>query len=108
MKNNKKGFTLAELLVVVAIIAVLVAIAIPVFSGALTKAQEAADEANLRAAYAKAVTNYLVDNTSYPSAYSGPALNKSYYTWSVRASGLYVKYSATKIDPLELKGGVLN
>ena len=31
-KNNKKGFTLAELLIVVAIIAVLVAIAIPVFT----------------------------------------------------------------------------
>lgn len=31
-KTNKKGFTLAELLIVVAIIAVLVAIAIPVFT----------------------------------------------------------------------------
>jgi prepilin-type N-terminal cleavage/methylation domain-containing protein len=30
MKKNNKGFTLAELLIVVAIIAVLVAIAIPV------------------------------------------------------------------------------
>ena len=29
-KNNNKGFTLAELLIVVAIIAVLVAIAIPI------------------------------------------------------------------------------
>lgn len=34
--NNKKGFTLMEMLIVVAIIAVLVAIAIPVFNGALT------------------------------------------------------------------------
>ena len=31
MKINRKGFTLAELLIVVAIIAVLVAVAIPVF-----------------------------------------------------------------------------
>ena len=31
-KENKKGFTLAELLIVVAIIAVLVAIAIPIFT----------------------------------------------------------------------------
>ena len=32
MKKNKKGFTLAELLIVVAIIAVLVAISIPIFT----------------------------------------------------------------------------
>ena len=38
-KRIHMGFTLAELLVVVAIIAVLVAIAIPVFGGALTKAR---------------------------------------------------------------------
>lgn len=38
--QNKKGFTLMEMLIVVAIIAVLVAIAIPVFNGALTKSKE--------------------------------------------------------------------
>ena len=53
MKNNKKGFTLMEMLIVVAIIAVLVAIAIPVLSGTLEKSREAADAANLRAAYAE-------------------------------------------------------
>ena len=51
--NNKKGFTLMEMLIVVAIIAVLVAIAIPVFNGALTKSKEAADVANVRAQYAE-------------------------------------------------------
>lgn len=53
MKNNKKGFTLMEMLIVVAIIAVLVAIAIPVLSGALEKSREAADAANIRSAYAE-------------------------------------------------------
>lgn len=64
MKNNKKGFTLAELLVVVGIIAVLVAIAIPVFSGAQEKANEAVDAANLRAAYAEAMSKYLTDGST--------------------------------------------
>ena len=36
-KENKKGFTLAELLIVVAIIAVLVAISIPIFTAQLEK-----------------------------------------------------------------------
>ena len=59
MRNNKKGFTLAELLIVVAIIAVLVAIAIPVFTNQLERSREATDLANIRAAYAEAVADYL-------------------------------------------------
>ena len=52
MKKNTKGFTLAELLIVVAIIAVLVAISIPVFTSQLHKARVATDWANVRAYYA--------------------------------------------------------
>lgn len=56
MKINRKGFTLAELLIVVAIIAVLVAVAIPIFGSQLEKSREAADLANVRAAYAEVLT----------------------------------------------------
>ena len=59
MKNNKKGFTLAELLVVVGIIAVLIAIAIPVFTSQLEKSREAVDAANIRSAYAEIMTEAL-------------------------------------------------
>ena len=70
MQNkNKKGFTLAELLIVVAIIAVLVAIAIPVFTTQLEKSREATDMSNLRAAYAEVMAAYLADGaTGTPSA----------------------------------------
>ena len=61
MKKNNKGFTLAELLIVVAIIAVLVAIAIPIFTQQLERAREATDLANIRSAYAEAMTDFLVD-----------------------------------------------
>jgi len=61
-KNNKKGFTLAELLIVVAIIAVLVAIAIPVFTSQLEKSREATDLANVRSAYAEQMAAYLTSN----------------------------------------------
>lgn len=60
-KLNKKGFTLMEMLIVVAIIAILVAIAIPTFTKSLNQAKIAADEANLRAYYAEQMANYLVD-----------------------------------------------
>lgn len=55
MKKSRKGFTLAELLIVIAIIAVLVAVAIPVFGSQLEKSREA-DLANVRAAYAEVLT----------------------------------------------------
>ena len=58
-KMNKKGFTLAELLIVVAIIAVLVAIAIPVFSTQLEKSRDAVCMSNIRSAYAEAQAAYL-------------------------------------------------
>ena len=67
-KLNKKGFTLMEMLIVVAIIAILVAIAIPTFSSALNKAHDAADAANLRAYYAEVQMKYLLDKTALPTA----------------------------------------
>ena len=57
LKKNEKGFTLMEMLIVVAIIAVLVAIAIPTFNSSLNKAKEATDEANIRAGYASVMLN---------------------------------------------------
>jgi len=75
--KNQKGFTLAELLVVVAIIAVLVAVSIPIFTAKLEKAREATDVANMRAAKAAAVVMILDgDNgttalTKYYNAESG-------------------------------------
>ena len=48
MKKNRNSFTLAELLIVVVIIAVLVAISIPIFSSQLEKSRRAVDVSNAR------------------------------------------------------------
>ena len=64
-KNNNKGFTLAELLIVVAIIAVLTAIAIPVFTNQLEKARESTDAANIRSYYAEVATALVANDLDY-------------------------------------------
>lgn len=52
-KLNKKGFTLIELIVVIAILAILAAILIPAVTGYITKANDARDKANCRALYSQ-------------------------------------------------------
>lgn len=65
MKKNK-GFTLAELLIVVAIIAVLVAIAIPVYKTQLHNSEVATDVANVRTYYAEIQADYITTGEYNP------------------------------------------
>lgn len=69
MKANKKGFTLAELLIVVAILAVLAAIAVPTFAAQLNKARLQVDEANLRSAVSLAQADFLTDKKNTETVY---------------------------------------
>lgn len=67
--QGKKGFTLMEMLIVIAIIAILIAIAIPIFTAQLNSAKHAADEANARSIYAIAMADYM-DNSKYDGSYT--------------------------------------
>lgn len=64
-KLSKKGFTLAELLIVVAILAILVAVSIPIFTSKLADAKKATDEANFRAC--KALVANAIISDEFPS-----------------------------------------
>ena len=92
LKKNKKGFTLMEMLIVVAIIAVLVAIAIPTFNASLNKARIATDEANIRAGYASTLAYVLTDNFDVEQAADATA------TFFLKADGNVVKAAAAPDD----------
>src|SRR5687768_10209154 len=65
MKDDK-GFTLIELMVVVLIIAILIAIAIPTFLGLRKRAQDRAAQSNLRNALTAAKAFYTDEDTYTP------------------------------------------
>ncbi|MCR5469141.1 MAG: prepilin-type N-terminal cleavage/methylation domain-containing protein [Lachnospiraceae bacterium] len=95
--NEKKGFTLAELLIVVAIIAVLVAVAIPIFTTQLEKSREATDAANIRAIYAELSADILLEDTTA----TGPSVAASY---SITKSGTVVTGTATYVMKQQTNG----
>jgi type IV pilus assembly protein PilA len=68
-RDEEEGFTLIELMVVVLIIAILIAIAIPTFLGARTRAQDRQAQSNLRNAFAAEKVLYT-DNQAYTSSAS--------------------------------------
>lgn len=62
-RKDHSGFTLMEMLIVVAMIAVLVAISIPTFTNILEKSRESTDLANVRSAYAEVLVAACLDDS---------------------------------------------
>ena len=69
VREEKGGFTLAELLIVVAILLVLIAIAVPLFTGALGRAENAVANANQRSAVSEAKVDYQLNGRSANATY---------------------------------------
>src|SRR5262245_6256730 len=73
MRSRSKGFTLVELLVVVAIIGIIASIAIPNLLNAVDKGKQKRTMSNLRA-IGSAVVVYSIENSTYPTAATAAAM----------------------------------
>ena len=91
--NRKQGFTLAELLIVVAIIGVLVAVSVPIFTAQRRKAVDAVNKANIRAAKAMALAAFYDDKTVYIPSHNGTQMAYFKYT-----DGRLVSITGTSAD----------
>ena len=102
MKNQ--AFTLIELLIVVAIIGILAAIAIPNFMLAQTRAKISKSKAEM-CNLTTALEEYAVDHTAYPIPYHHPAVDD---TWNYNVPNTlstpiaYISSTESFFDPFSL------
>ncbi len=84
MKLNKKGFTIVELVIVIAVIAILAAVLIPTFSNVIKKANDSAALQAVRNAYTEALSK-ATDNGNYKAGGSESS-NGFTFTWAKDAT----------------------
>ena len=103
--KNNHGFTLGELLIVVGIIAVLVAISIPIFNKQLEKARDAASIANIRSTYSYFPEAYLKLEMEQPVDHTVKIDGMGYWArnyypdgkiWTISTSGFTVDIQSKK------------
>ncbi len=102
--RNSKGFTLAELLIVVAIIGVLVAVSIPVFTSQLDKAKISTNASNIRSAKAAAIYDYEY-NEGKEAFKIGPQNTYYRYCYDI-ATGMFITDATEGAKKCTEKNGV--
>lgn len=103
IKKKEKGFTLIELMIVVAIIGILAAIAIPNFMRYQAKAKQSEAKGNLGSIYTSLVT-YYSENDAYTgtiTALDWTSAGTTRYTYSLAAAQLTTGFTATATSDID-------
>lgn len=77
--KNKKGFTIVELVIVIAVIAILAAVLIPTFSNIVGRANEAAAQADAKNLWTQYCVDVTENNGSYAKFNGYIEIDKKYY-----------------------------
>lgn len=97
MKNSPRGFTLIEILLVVAIIGALAAMVVPRLTGRSEKAKMATAKADIRANISTALKMYEIDMGTFPTSEQGLGVLSRSPDGAATWSGPYIDRAPT--DP---------
>ena len=89
-KNSKRAFTLIELIIVIAIIAILVAVLVPTMNGFVSEAKKQTANANARTIYSIAQAEATFKNTPDGTAY-GSGKTDSFSTEVIKQAGSFAQ-----------------
>ena len=107
MKNlkNKKGFTIVELVIVIAVIAILAAVLIPTFSSVIDKANESKALQQVTNAYKEAIAEALSDGV-VPTTGESEVVVKGGYTFTfTNAQNATITVYTEAVDDVETAAG---
>jgi type IV pilus assembly protein PilA len=100
---SEGGFTLIELMVVLLIIAILLAIAIPTFLGVTSSANDRAAQSNLTNGLTEATAQYQANAQSYASVSTALVSSAPEFTWTAATSTCSTaKPNCISIEPIDL------
>jgi type IV pilus assembly protein PilA len=102
MGAAEAGFTLIELMVVLLIIAILLAIAIPTFLGVTSSANDRATQSNLTNGLTEATSQYQANSQQYSGVSAALVASAPEFTWTGTAGCTTAQANCISVSPVDV------